>query len=269
MREPLKFWQRAEAGGLAGFSTGLLVGPAEGLKVWQQVTPSGERRYFSPELLRQLARVTLPFSAIFSVVCALEFSVNDSIGEHYGKVAGLSASAATGAGFLTAADHLMLRNMRAKESALQAIRNLHAIHPCALWTGFCPMVGREAIFMLSVTMAGPALAKLAQKDQAQQNPVLTYAGRLASGVVTTVISQPLDSVARKMQMELVNDPSAKPLLLKTLRHCTLRQLMQGAGPRVGLASVGGATVGFFYDLYSKQLFSSPEEVNRAVKGAKR
>lgn len=259
-----KLFSDSVSGGLAGFSTGIFVGPVEGLKVYQQVVSPAQRSYFSFALYSSLLKNTLPFATIFGGVCALEFSINDRIAERHGQMAGIAASSVTGAGFLTAADHLMARRLSLNESVGQSIRNLYRTSPLALWAGFNPMVGREFGFMVSVSMLGPWIGSLVDQTS-EHREAYTYAGRLASGAITTAMSHPLDTAARKMQEAIVHEPQASPSLSKILLENSGRELMRGVGPRLGLASFGGATAGFFYDFFKKSLASS--SANEAAKPA--
>ena len=56
-----------------------------------------------------MAKMSAPFASIFSMVCAIEFSVNERIKKEYGMIQGVTSSAITGSAFLTVADHLMFR----------------------------------------------------------------------------------------------------------------------------------------------------------------
>ena len=135
-----------------------------------------------------MLKATPPFAMSFAAVCALEFSVNDRIKTYHGVLAGICASALTGAGFLTAADHLMFRRHRG-ESLWGALNSLYSVRPSSLWTGFTPMVGREAIFISSVMYLGPALGKLMNGGNSNNDSLLWNSlGRVITGVITTFIS---------------------------------------------------------------------------------
>ena len=98
----------------------------------------------------------LPFSTLFGVVCAVEFSVNERIRAQYGNACGIVGSALTGATLLTAADHIMLR----QQKQLGVIKSLRTLAGAPLFTGFVPMTIRESIFILSVLHLGPGLGRL-------------------------------------------------------------------------------------------------------------
>ena len=95
----------------AGGITGVMVAPLEYVKVVCQTTKEHDLRsdLMSSSTHRKMIRAIPPFALSFSAVCAIEFSVNDRIKTYHGVAAGISASALSGAAFLTAADHLMFR----------------------------------------------------------------------------------------------------------------------------------------------------------------
>ena len=124
---------------------------------------------------------------------------------------GVGASALTGAAFLTAADHIMFRKIRYQQQGMQTtffgtVKELYLIRPTAIWTGFTPMIAREAIFIESVMHLGPWLGQKLQGKN-QNNIMWSSIGRLFTGIVTTLISQPFDSLARAMQKDLWKNPN--------------------------------------------------------------
>jgi purine-cytosine permease-like protein len=138
------------------------------------------------------------FALIFGAVCGLEFSVNDRIHKSFGTFAGLAASGFTGALFLTAADHLMFRQHH-KQNFFRSFTDLAGLR---LFTGFIPMMMRESIFIANVAYIGPATGKLMNKffnNKNESDASYDFYGRLASGLFTTFISQPFDSLARSLQ----------------------------------------------------------------------
>jgi hypothetical protein len=196
-------------GALAGFFSGIIVAPIELLKVNLQINKLQHVQQGSKLLAIAKSQAThqnmkkvlkfFPFS--FAAVCGLEFSVNRRISE-YGRLSGIAASAVTGAFFLTAADHLMMRQVEG-QSFKEASTSLFRIKKTALWTGFSPMVVREAIFIYSVMHAGPLVGKKLSQISGQDNSLLwTSIGRGITGVVTTLLSHPFDSLAREKQKGL-------------------------------------------------------------------
>jgi len=166
-----------------------------------------------------MQRSIIPFSLIFGGVCAIEFSVNKRVGDMYGMYPGIAASAVTGASFLTAADHIMFRIENAKKdtgkqlgalNAIKAICNRNILH---LWAGFSPMIAREAIFITSVIYLGPLVGnQLRNLSNSLYDDKIYWSsiGRVITGVTTTLISHPFDVLARKLQIERLENPTARP-----------------------------------------------------------
>ncbi len=261
-------------GGMAGAFTGMIVAPVEALKIEFQRRPElGARAIMQDSATHQnMLKAIPPFSVIFSAVCALEFSVNERIKHNYGQLAGVAASALTGSGFLTVADHLMFRRQHG-ENAVTALKNLTKVRLTAPWTGFTPMAAREAIFITSVMYLGPTLGKKLQSGSEQNSLYWNSVGRLITGVTTTMLSQPFDVMAREMQIQLHQNPDKNTSLLsaynsirsklvngshvesvKQLKH----PLFLGAVPRMGLATFGGVLAGGFFQQFRSAI--SEEQV---------
>jgi hypothetical protein len=253
----------------AGFAAGIIVAPAEYIKVLLQTTVRKEfnKMLTSSQTYKNMMRSVLPFSFIFSNVCAVEFSVNRRLEEDYGRAVGVVASASTGAIFLTAADHLMFRRQKSGESILLTLSKLFKINNRVLWTGFVPMLGREAIFITSVMHLGPWVGKKLQEDN-RESLFWNSVGRFATGAITTIISQPFDVLARRMQLKLYQAPNEKPSIIACLKKaqeefsCNHQKqsimkhpLLCGAIPRTGLATTGGVLAGGFFDYFRNKLVS--------------
>ncbi len=71
-------------------------------------------------------------------------------------------------------------------------------------------------------------------------------------MIVTAFTHPLDTATRKMQESLIKSTHTASFF-KIITEHSIKDLMRGSGPRLGLASFGGATAGFFYDLYRKKL----------------
>ncbi len=90
---------------------------------------------------------------------------------------------------------------------------------------------------------------------------LNAVGRFSSGLLTTLISQPFDTLARVLQIKRYNN---QPLNIRdsvremqnVYRNQGLRPwehpLLRGALPRLALAASGGAMAGGLYDIFKKQ-----------------
>lgn len=248
----------------AGGITGIIVAPVEFIKVKSQVNIMKlsemlklKKTYF------EMFRAVPSFSFIFSIVCSLEFSINDRIKIYYGNLCGILSSAFTGASFLTAADHLMLRRDKG-ESTYQSFKSLFQIRNNALWTGFTPMVAREAIFILSVMHLGPWVGNLL-KGSSDDSASIKWSsiGRVITGIITTLLSQPFDSLTRRMQYNLFKNPHSKITIIDNLiemndeylKDPKLRKhpFFKGAIPRMWLATFGGVFAGGFFDLFKKKI----------------
>lgn len=245
------------SGAKAGFLSGILVAPWEYLKVSVQANSKQRALYtlLNRGMPKKLIKVVPPFSLNFGAVCALEFSVNDYIKNQLGLVPGLVSSALTGALFLTAADHLMFRQDK-NHSVSNALKELAGKK---LFTGLTPMIARESMFILSVLYIGPYIGSLLNNSDSEEKAYWQdFAGRLTSGVVTTLLSQPFDSLARELQkLELEKKPTKILDCLKNLQAQHTKEnksfyqhaLLRGAIPRMVLASFGGALAGGFFDYF--------------------
>jgi Mitochondrial carrier protein len=252
----------------AGFTTGLLVGPAEATKVWMQTTQP-PRNLFNRAVWTNMFRATGPFAIKFSVFCAVEFSVNDRVHMHHGPTKGIVASGLAGAFVLTPADHIMYRRFANGENAYQAFRQLKNIHPRVLWTGFTPMFARESVFMTSVMHLGPLTgAILQQKIEGTQtsleelNDHWKGVGRFVAGIGTSFFSQPWDYLTRQMQKQVKENPTQRARLITSIRQTPIRHLFRGAVPRMPLASIGGVTVAGFFESFKKSV--NPKAANTSL-----
>jgi len=254
------------SGGLSGALTGIFVAPAEYLKVVYQTT--------SPKILKQTIKSsdthknmikTIPsFSFIFGIVCAIEYSINEQIRNEFNMYAGVLSSALTGALFLTAADHLMLRR-KYKESTFVALRNMMKYNYTTLWAGFTPMVIREALYITSVMYIGIAIRDRIKKKLQRQNESRLYdisvtaLGRFISGIPLTLISQPFDVLARQFQKLAYKNPQIRHNLAECLsslyeenkldppKKSYYHPLFRGATPRIVLATFGGMISAGIFD----------------------
>lgn len=137
----------------------------------------------------------LPFSTLFGLVCAVEFSVNERIRASYGAACGIAGSALTGATLLTAADHIMFRQQKGRG----VMKSLRTLAGAPLFTGFLPMTIRESIFILSVIHLGPGLGRILNGKKSQEPSALKeFQGRAIMGAITTFSSQPFDVLARHL-----------------------------------------------------------------------
>ncbi len=242
------------AGGLAGFSTGYMIGPSEALKVELQKNSSKAfSKILTIDLFRKLYRMSTPFGVSFATVCATEFSVNEYVREKYGSVAGITASALTGGALLTPTDHMMLRSENG-QNVMDTLKSITKPGYRFLWTGFSGTLTREAFFISSVMYLGPRLGSklesnfrddLSVTDQHQVKWNLI--GRCATGAVMSLASQPFDVVSREMQKSIQSQPESKPKISKAIANVSFKQLYRGALPRMGLSCVGGALVGMLFD----------------------
>jgi hypothetical protein len=153
------------------------------------------RLLFDLETSKGMLRAIVPFSTLFGVVCAVEFSVNERIRSRYGDAWGIVGSALTGATLLTAADHIMFR----QQKQLGVLRSLRTLAGAPLFTGFLPMAVRESIFILSVIHLGPGLGRILNgKEQKEPSALKDFEGRVIMGAITTFFSQPFDVLARHL-----------------------------------------------------------------------
>mgnify|MGYP005858216825 CR=1 FL=1 len=284
------FVRSVVCGGLAGITTGVVVAPFEHLKVLIQTANPPMKWSDKPAYLNRISENfphmirSLPqFSANFGVICAMEFSMNASIGKKYGEVPGIAASAITGGTFLTIADHLMFYTSK-NVQPLTAAQKLLKLSPSALFTGWSPMVLREFLFMLSVCHTGPMIGKQLQTtlapelDEEQTQNKWTFLGRLVSGLATTAVSHPFDVVARQLQIKLfkthfnsnlsVTSPFNRPGIVSVLKGISFNQLYVGVGPRLALATFGGAMVGGMNKYFEEKLHSEENQTSSLVKSEK-
>lgn len=145
------FIRSALCGGLAGIGAGVMITVPEYMKVTIQVEGGSLLNIIqSKSFWKKIPRASIPYLCCFSTVCSLEFSINETI-KHYNKYAGLFMSGFTGAFFLVAAEHLMLRSHH-QQKLLSSLRELAGR---GLFTGFSPMMVRESLFIANVVYLGP------------------------------------------------------------------------------------------------------------------
>lgn len=268
------------AGGAAGYGAGILVAPLETWKVHQQALhtsntsasatttgnlmqrfsagslasaikkiPRAARNHFTPQLLGNMVRSIPHFSAMFAGVCALEFSVNAYVKQQHGKIAGFTASAITGAAFLSFADQMLYRR-HLGQSTLEAIADIRQHGISRLFVGFQPMIIREFCFVTSMLGAGPAIAKyLHADDKTAPTELENWAGQIVSGVATNTFSHPWDAITRKMQIAFKAAPLVKQSFFKTTVDTFKNDrafLARGLGPRLVLATYGAAAASAVY-----------------------
>ena len=259
-------------GGGAGAITGATVAVPEYMKVIRQANHKFIIRRNLHRLLHEFPQLfkSIPnFSAIFSMTCAIEFSVNERIKQQIDPIAGILSSAITGSAFLTLADHLMYRNCHYQQTFKVALKDITSKGFFALWAGFTPMVVREIFFISSVMHLGPYIGKVIQEfNKDSKDPYMLYSstGRLLTGILTTFISQPFDNIARRMQINLKRGESTtwRTILkqaheeyekskLESKGNKEFYPLWRGSVPRIGLATVGGMMVGAIFDKLKSQV----------------
>lgn len=249
-------------GSLAGILTGVFVAPFEYLKVVRQIENIPLSRHLkSKEAYVKMMKNIPQFSCILLVAFGLEFSINERIRINYGNLVGVAASAITGSGFLTAADHFILRREKG-EITMNAFKNLTKIKFNSIWTGFTPMIGREAIFITSVMHLGPWVGKKLNKSSDESISIKWNSiGRIITGSFLTILSQPFDSLARRMQLNLYNNPNQKSTIFNCLREMQneykssnsrfSHPLFKGSVPRMAVAAFGGVYAGGFYEMFKR------------------
>jgi hypothetical protein len=84
------------------------------------------------------------------------------------------ASAFTGATFLTAADHFMLLNHKLGYNFQTSFDFFRAKSPRYVFTGFSPMLFREAVFILSVMYLGPQLGQFLKNSSQDASKTLFF-----------------------------------------------------------------------------------------------
>ncbi|MDO9355207.1 MAG: MC/SLC25 family protein, partial [Solirubrobacteraceae bacterium] len=192
---------------------------------------------------------TVPtFGILFGLACGVDFSINSALKEAYGPAAGLSASALTCSVFLTSADHLMFRKDKGVGYMDSMRYFMNRNHSRFLFTGYTPMVGREFLFGLSILYTGPLFGdylktRCVKSDDRALDLVWPFIGTFLSAMVTTTVSQPLDSLAREMQkIYHFSNGQVSPRFIDVAKNnMNLKTLYRGFAPRLVLASLGGAT----------------------------
>jgi hypothetical protein len=212
--------------------------------------------------------------------------VNDRIKHQYGKVEGIAASALTGGSLLTAADHLMLRR-QCNQDTTTALQTLWKSGPTAIFTGFTPMFVRESGFITSVMYLGPFVGSKLQtfiegKPRGDSTNTKFYdgLGRIISGIPMAALTQPFDTMARRLQKDLMQKPNEKPTVAQSLKNLKTElangshidsikelkhPLFHGAVPRMGLAATGGALAGHFYEYFKSKL--APDNTENTLAGS--
>lgn len=261
------FYNDLSCGCLSGILTGIAMGPIEYFKVIVQTSKNSFSQNLKlPETYLKMLKSIPQFSAICFVVLGLEFSVNERIRKFHGDYAGIVASAITGATFLTIGDHLMLRREKG-ETTSETFRKFSGMKIRFYWTGFIPMIMREGIFITSVMHLGPRVGKFL-KNSSDDNASIKWnsIGRIVTGIFLTFLSQPFDTLARKMQIDLFNNPEKKPSIISSFqlmhkeyesKNLKLFQhpLFKGAIPRMGVVTFGGAFAGGYFEFFKKKFGS--------------
>lgn len=264
MKDPM-FIKDFYHGGIAGIVAGAVVGPIEYMKVMRQTTePELWRgKMKQPETYIKMGKNLITFSPIFGSVCAVEFSINERVKKNYGNIAGIVASSFTGSFFLTPADHLMFRADKGQKT-WNAVKQMLTVSKRAPWTGFTTMIGRESIFIASVLHLGPAtgeyLRMLAGEPEETSLKWSSY-GRMLAGIPTSILSQPLDVITRKMQLQLYSNPTVTPKFQESFRMLAAdykesaskfkHPLFRGILFRMPLATMGGVIAGGLFEYFSK------------------
>lgn len=255
------FFHNAACGFAAGFITGMGCSVPEYMKVKFQTEKNITMRSFFKfdfwlRNWKSLAATAPVFGMYVGLVCAIEFSINSIVAENYGSQAGLIASATTAAFFLTPADQFMLRKDR-KISYQNSFRHFTSSRFPYLFTGFTPMFWREWFFGFSVLYMGPKLGEYLKQHSAKNNSeqsdlTFRFLGTLLMSLVTTTISHPFDSFARRMHVtSFENNYTVHPRLRDVAFKSTAKELSRGYLFRLGIAGFGGASIGTLFKWFKE------------------
>lgn len=264
---------------LCGFASGNLTGLLfllpEYLKVAKQIKIGNPNVSILKSLSdkgfwENIKRGTISFPLLVGFVGAAEFACNDKIREYHGKTLGIIASAISGAAFLTPGDHFMLRKEKFGNNFTAAFRFLKSNN--GFFVGNFGVVLRETIFMTNMIYIGPWTGNLMKKLSGSNNKeevslFWNFLGRSTSGVLCTILSHPFDVASRTQQIKF-GEVGQKMNLFQVLldlhrehiakNHETLTGFLKdypwfrGATCRMWLGTFGGATLGGFYEYFSKQ-----------------
>ena len=250
------------SGAATGMWVGFMVSFCEYLKVQRQVNPHLSMRQVLGSALhrKQMLQSAPMFSFMFSCVCAIEFSTNHIVREKsgdYGCYTAPIASAINGATFLSAADHLLYRKGEGISFAASRRFFLNR-HLSGFCTGFTPMLYREFLFILSVCYFGPQIGQYLKKQSGADTNIgdksvtewgrWEFAGIFLSALMTTTLSQPFDSLTRKMQIARHESRWTQSLTFRDAiaHNFNWRTLYAGFLPRLALATLGAALIGNSY-----------------------
>ncbi len=266
----------AVIGMIVGFGVGALVSYSEEIKVYRQTYGS---KSFSAAALKQHVlnmpkETVFSFATAFAGVCAIELSVIEGMKKwaknQYGEknksaveIASAFVAGASGALWLTPADHILYRNVKYQQKPLLAINYLWSIHPKVLWAGYTPMVAREFIFSLTHFLLAERFAKymynymhpnklLSENDSIpKESENYQTAGNMILGIPAALFTHSADSLTRFMQMQAARGEasnfrnaisySMKENGVKTFFDGA-KVVYRGATARVLLATVGGTLV---------------------------
>jgi len=252
----------------AGVVSGVVVAPIEYTKVlfqtdeYQALTRQQRMdKIFTGDYMRKVLKYIPFFSPTFGCVCGLEFSVNERVKTHAGSYAGIISSALTGATFLTVADHTSLRSLVNGQSPDEALKLLSRKRSI-LFSGFSPMVFREAIFISSVMYLGPQLGYYLWKpregsyEEHRDKEISHAVGRVVAGMITSFMSQPFDCLTREFQKNALGPEKVTWYSLLKKAHEDFvtsgykrHPLFKGTIPRMWLATTGGVLAGYCFEKF--------------------
>ena len=270
----------AVIGMIVGFGVGAMVSFSEELKINRQTY--GSKSFSAAALQKHILSVpketVFSFATAFAGVCAIELSIIEAMkkeaknkyGEdHKSNVEIVSAfvAGASGALWLTPADHVLYRNVKHQQKPLLAINYLWNIHPKVLWAGYTPMVAREFVFSLTHFLLAERFAKymynymhpnnlLSENDSIpKESENYQTAGNMILGIPAALFTQPADSLTRFMQMQAAR---GEPSNFKNAINYSMKEngvktffdgvkvVYRGTAARALLATVGGTLVKNFY-----------------------
>lgn len=271
----------AVIGMIVGFGVGGAVSFSEELKIKRQTYGS---KSFSATAIKQHVfnvpkETVFSFATAFAGVCAIELSIIEWMKKEakykYGdenkskvEIASALVAGASGALWLTPADHVLYRHVKYQQKPLLAINYLLNIRPQALWAGYTPMLAREFIFSLTHFLLAERFAKymynyMHPNNQLTENDSIPKAsenyqtaGNMILGIPAALFTQPADSLTRFMQMQAAR---GEPSNFKNAVNYSMKEngvktffdaakvVYRGTAARALLATVGGTSIKYFYE----------------------